>query len=100
MEIDFYSGSNWRWSYQYKFRYQDGEFKLIGGDHLFYFNVDGQMQSWSCNFLTNKMKYTKGNMFEDNIDEEIWYDLELKELKTFKTFFKPMSWEITKDLTL
>jgi hypothetical protein len=28
--IDQYGGSNWRWGYTYKFRYQEGEFYLIG----------------------------------------------------------------------
>ncbi len=28
--IDHYGGSNWRWAYTNKFRYQDGDFYLIG----------------------------------------------------------------------
>lgn len=37
--IDHYGGSNWRWSYTHRFRYQQGDFYLIGQTSNSYWNV-------------------------------------------------------------
>jgi hypothetical protein len=39
LQIDHYGGSNWRWSYTHKFRYQDKEFFLIGQTTNWYWDV-------------------------------------------------------------
>lgn len=37
--IDHYGGSNWRWSYTHRFRYQQGDFYLVGQTSNSYWNV-------------------------------------------------------------
>lgn len=39
LEIYHYGGSNWRWSYTHKFRYQGNGFYLIGRKSISYWNV-------------------------------------------------------------
>lgn len=39
LTIYHYGGSAWRWAYTHKFRYQDGQFYLIGSTHNSYWDV-------------------------------------------------------------
>jgi len=58
------------------------------------------MDTWSMNFLSNKVKLTKGNKQTGKIDSTNWGDLDFKELKTFDTFIKPWTWQISPDIML
>ena len=100
LEIEFKGGSNWRWELLYKFRYQENRFKLIGAESENYFSGDGKMDAWSFNFLSKKIKWTKGNKVSKKIDSSTWGDIEIKELKTFTTFKKPWTWQINQDIIL
>ena len=96
----WYSMGSWYTStYTYIWRFQDDDFKLIGANSSEFHRASGEATDVSINFSTNKCSITKYNMFES--DEEVeyetseeWKDLNLKELKTFKTFQKPWSWEV------
>lgn len=51
----------------YKFRYQDGEMKLIGFDHSEFHRASGEQSSTSINLSTKQMEHTTGyNMFDDS----------------------------------
>jgi hypothetical protein len=43
--LKFYGGSNWRWYYSYRFRFQDNDWYLIGATLGSYFNGDRTMDN-------------------------------------------------------
>lgn len=57
--IKFYGGSNYRWGYIYRFRYQDGGWYLIGATIDSYFTGTGEGFTEDFNLLTGKMIRTK-----------------------------------------
>jgi hypothetical protein len=103
LEIDFHiwtSIGSWSASRNiYNFRFQDKEFKLIGADYFYHHRATEETEDRSYNFLTKKVKVSTGNISTDK-ENTIWRVFEIKELKTFKTFTQPFTWEIEKDFYL
>ena len=83
----------------YKFRYQQGQFLLIGADNSSFHRATHDFEDYSYNFLTKKRALTKGN---DNkgTKKTTRKSLNISELKTLKTFNEPFTWEVEKDLYL
>lgn len=103
LNLHFYWGAWTRCSAHYQFRYQQGQFKFIGADITVYNCAEGggEMEIWSYNFLTSRMKLTTGNMFDETVKERIrWRNLRVRTLRTFKTLPTPFDWEILKDIYL
>ena len=78
----------------YKFRFQNNEFALIGADNYIFNRGTHDIEDYSFNFSTGKYSITRGN---DNATQKLnteWHTLNLKELKTLKTFKKPYNWDI------
>ena len=103
MEIKFhlfYSMGSWYVTNAvYKFRYQQGQFHLIGADNSSFHRATHDFENYSYNFLTKKRALTKGN---DNkgAKKTTWKSLNISELKTLKTFSEPFTWEVQTDLYL
>ncbi|MCB9169423.1 MAG: hypothetical protein H6597_05995 [Flavobacteriales bacterium] len=83
----------------YMFRYQEDEFKLIGADYNYLNRGSGETEDRSYNFLTKKVKIVIGNSSSDK-QKTLWRTFDSKELKTFKTFAEPLSYEVEKDFYL
>ena len=83
----------------YKFRYQKGEFMLIGADKSSFHRATHDFEDYSYNFLTKKRALTKGN---DNKGTKITTGklLNIPKLKTLKTIREPFTWEVETDLYL
>ena len=83
----------------YKFRYQQGQFVLIGADNSSFHRATHDFEDYSYNFLTKKRALTKGN---DNkgTKKTTWKSLNISQLKTLKTFVEPFTWEVEADLYL
>ena len=83
----------------YKFRYQQGQFVLIGADNSSFHRATHDFEDYSYNFLTKKRALTKGN---DNkrTKKTSWKPLNISELKTLKSFSEPFTWEVETDLYL
>ena len=81
----------------YKFYYKNNEFVLIGADNNSFHRGTHDFEDYSYNFLNKRWSYTKGNRNSEQKPQVEWHTLELKELKTLKTFRKPYTWEVTKD---
>lgn len=97
----FLSAGGWGMSNQnYKFRFQNGKFVLIGADKTDTQRNSGEMESRSFNFVTRKVQITTGNISGKPKDKIVWKTLRSKELKTFETFPKPFEWEVEKDYFL
>lgn len=86
----------------YTFRYQNGEFELIGFDSMEASRSSGEIIEHSVNFSTKKMSITTGeNLFgnpdeEEEIEPEIkteWKTFKLKKLKNLKTLKFPLEWK-------
>lgn len=100
LQIDFsifYNMGSWETSNNsYKFRFRDNKFKLIGADYNSTMRNTGETENRSYNFLTKKVKVTTGNI-ENRKQKARWKQFNCKELKTFKTFMQPFTWEVEKD---
>jgi len=83
----------------YKFRYQDNQFVLIGADYNSVNRGLGETEDRSYNFLTKKVKVAMGTI-ESDIQKIVWRKIDIKELKTIKTFIQPLTWEVEKDYYL
>jgi len=98
IEFEFFAtmGSYGSSTSSYKFRYQNNEFALIGADDYYVHRATGEFGERSFNFLTKKLKVTEGHIDSDR-KKVVWRDLDIKELKTLKTFKRPFTWEIEKN---
>ncbi|MEJ8843454.1 hypothetical protein WG954_13780 [Lacibacter sp. H375] len=83
----------------YKFRFQDTGFVLIGADYNYVNRGSGETEYRSYNFLTKKVKVSTGTIESDK-HKIIWRTIDLKKLKTLKTFKQPFTWEVEKDYYL
>lgn len=83
----------------YKFRYQQGQFVLIGAENSSFHRATHDLEDYSYNFLTKKRALTKGN---DNkgTKKTTWKSLNISQLKTLKTFSEPFTWEVETDFYL
>jgi hypothetical protein len=98
----FYNMGSWLvTNTSYKFRYQHNAFVLIGAENYNFHRTTLDYENYSFNFLTNNWSVTKGNSNSDKGNDHSEekqkcerYILELTELKTFKTFKQPYTWEV------
>jgi len=100
LQINFaiwYSMGSWMMSNNsYKFRYQNNDFKLIGADYNSTHRASGETEDRSYNFLTKKVRIGKGTISNDK-QKVTSRTVQLKELKTFKTFSRPFTWQVEND---
>ncbi|WP_276978047.1 hypothetical protein [Flavobacterium filum] len=103
LKIDFQISMNmdgWGMSNNsYKFRYQDNQFVLIGADYNSVNQCSRETEDRSYDFLTQKVKVAKGTI-ESKKKEIEWWTIDIKELKTIKTFKQPFTWEVEKGFYL
>lgn len=81
----------------YKFRYAGNEFQLIGADRMDLQRNTGETEHRSYNFLTRRVKVSKGNTEMEKPETVTWETLKPGKLKTLNTFPVPFEWEVTKD---
>ena len=101
--ISFYGGSSWRWSYSYRFRYQDNGWFLIGATEHNYWNVSNCVyKTGDYNFLTNRKQEIVSsnwdNWDDQNIqekapcsEEENWSNINNDKLINLKDFIAATS---------
>ena len=98
LNISFEGGNDWRWKLNYQFKYQTKDWHLIFANNTYYNATTGEMVDKAYNFNTRRLIETKGNLFTrsnaNQTTEEILY---FSQLRTFNSFRKPWTWEITKD---
>ena len=101
LQLDFeqwYSAGGWSASQMsYKFRFQDGDFALIGADKTESARNTGETETRSYNFLTGKVRVETGNFGKNTKNKVKWKTYKLEKLKTFDTFKAPFEWEIEPD---
>lgn len=84
----------------YKFRFQSGEFVLIGADKTESMRNTGEMETRSYNFLTRKVRIENANFSSDKKGKIKWRAFKVEKLKTFDTYKAPFEWEIEPDFYL
>jgi hypothetical protein len=92
-------GSWYVTNFSYKFRYQQGEFTLIGADRNSFHRSSHDYDNYSYNFLTKKRERVEGNDNEDKSKKTL-KTLTVPVLKTLKTFTTPFTWEVETDIFL
>lgn len=96
----FYNTGSWYVTdAAYKFRYQQGQFVLIGADNSSLHRASHEFEAYSYNFLTRKRALTSGND-EKGTKKTSWKTFDIPEMKTLKTFREPFTWEVEKDIFL
>jgi hypothetical protein len=104
LEIGFHfwysTGSWYQTILEYKFRFQKNDFFLIGAEFREINRATTEGLKRSFNFSTKKMSETKTTFENDQNGEQVeksrtdWRNLEIKELKTFKTLTSPLKWTV------
>ena len=75
----------------YKFRYQNNDFFLIGAESG---GADrDQLDFWDFNFMTKKAKHKWGGMSDEKLNTK-WIILPIKNLKRLREMLIPFYWEI------
>ncbi len=78
----------------YKFRFQNGEFALVGAERTDYMRNTGKSEKLSYNFLTGRVNATTGNISNNKKRKSTWKKIKIDKLRNFKTFPTPFEWEI------
>lgn len=93
LDINFrfwFSAGSWSMSnHKYRFRFQNNAFELIGYDSNEANRATGESTDYSVNFLTKKMKITKGNFSKDDPESVEWKEFSLEKLLNIKTIKTP-----------
>jgi len=75
----------------YKFRYQQNDFYLIGAMNS---GVGGgQINSWDINFLTKKAKHEWGEITDEKMNIK-WVNVPVQQLKKLKDLKMQFAWEV------
>ncbi|MDX5418534.1 MAG: hypothetical protein LPK09_04905 [Hymenobacteraceae bacterium] len=98
LAVTFMHAGSYPTIYDYKFRYQNNVFYLIGADKRY--SKPSAYENYSFNFLSKKWSLTTGNDNSDESPVTVWKKLELPELKTLKNFGGPNSWKIAEGIYL
>lgn len=98
---EFYSmGTYFMAARKYVFRFQEGEFVLIGAEKTETHRATGEIETRSYNFSTGKMSIENGRIDDDGRGKVRWASAPSIEKKTLKTVPPPMTWEIEPDYFL
>ena len=88
----WYSAGSWYMSnHTYRFRFQNEEFALIGYDSMEAHRASGETTDYSINFLTKKLKISKGNFSNDEPSSVEWKSFKLEKLFTMKSLGMPFN---------
>ncbi|MFT3979335.1 MAG: hypothetical protein QM687_02620 [Ferruginibacter sp.] len=97
----FYSMGSWYiTNTDYKFRYKEGTFVLIGADKYSLHRASHDYTDLSCNFLTKDCIETKGNENEDKKPRIRRWRIKNTHFKTLKTFKTPFSFQVASGIYL
>ena len=97
LDINFrlaYNSGSWSVSiHKYIFRFQNNQLVLIGYDLIEFHRASGETKETSINFLSKRMKITKGTISSDEPNSIEWKEFKLEKLIDIKTIEKPFELE-------
>lgn len=98
---EFYSmGSYFMAARSYAFRFQAGEFVLIGADKTETHRATGRIETRSYNFSTGKMSIETGRVDSRRRSKPRWAGVPANAKHTLRSMPPPMTWEIEPDYFL
>lgn len=89
----FSAGTSGTSNRTYKFRFHENAFKLIGYDAYHANRMTTETTEYSINFLSERMKISKGSYTLNEPQSVEWKSFDLKELKTIRGMGEPFDWE-------
>lgn len=96
--LSFEGGGNWRWKLHYGFKYKDKEWQLTQANNYAYHDGSGDMNDKQYDFVNKTRTVTSGKINNrDAANETFEQPLTVKDLRTFTSFKKPWTWEISPD---
>ncbi len=98
LSVTFMHAGSYPTIYDYKFRFQNNAFYLIGA--VKNYANPSNYESYSFNFISKKWSLTTSDDTSDEKPVTVWYKLESAELKTLKTFKGPDTWNVAKGVYL
>lgn len=100
--ISFYGGSSDRWGYDYRFRFQNNDWFLIGATYLSHSTLNGFGQKYDFNLITGRMDYKEGRAIDEGAtpDKIIQQNIGKKPLRMLKQLGGDNLWNIYKDIYL
>jgi hypothetical protein len=96
--LSFEGGGNWRWILSYQFKYLDKDWQLTEANNYTYHSTSGEMHDKQYDFINKKRKVISGKINDTTASNETFEQpLTVKTLRTFNSFKKPWTWEISPD---
>ncbi|SMD17397.1 hypothetical protein [Pedobacter nyackensis] len=96
--LSFEGGGNWRWILNYQFKYLDKDWQLTEANNYTYHSASGEMNDKQYDFVNKKRKVISGKINDTTASNETFEQpLTVKSLRTFNSFKKPWTWEISPD---
>lgn len=97
LDINFriaYNAGSWSVSiHKYRFRFQNNQLVLIGYDLMKFHRASGETKNTSINFLSKRMKISKGTISSDEPESIEWKEFKLEKLFDLKAMEKPFELE-------
>ena len=100
--VQFYGGSSSRWGYDYRWRFQNNDWFLIGATYTSSSTHDNSFEKYDFNLVTGAAEITKGEALEDDNgkkakDKVSKLNIGKKTLLKLNTF-KPVQYAIYKEV--
>ncbi|WP_316812440.1 hypothetical protein [Pedobacter heparinus] len=96
LSLAFEGGANWRWKLHYTFKYQDKDWQLTKANNYAWHSGSGEMNDKQYDFINKKRTITSGTVSNRrSANETFEQPLAVKTLRTFSSFKKPWTWEIS-----
>ncbi|TDQ06414.1 hypothetical protein [Pedobacter metabolipauper] len=94
----FEGGANWRWKLNYTFKFQNNDWLLTQASNNSYHASSGEMNEKQYDFVNKKRLVITGTTFNrESANTSKEEPLQVKQLRTFTSFKKPWTWEISPD---
>lgn len=98
LSLSFQGGGEWRWKLKYTFKYQQKNWTLEKASNYYYNEKSGELTNKQYDFVKRKLMVTTGLGKHSKLpNETMTQDFPIKTLRTFQSFKKPWTWEISPD---
>ena len=98
LSLSFQGGGEWRWKLKYNFKYQEKNWTLEKASNYYYNESSGELTDKQYDFVNRKRMVTTGLGRQSRVvNKTVTQDFPLKILRTFQSFKKPWTWEISPD---
>lgn len=98
LSLNFEGGGNWRWKLFYTFKYQDKEWQLTKANNYTWHTGSGEMNDKQYDFVNKKRVTRSGNIADKGPANETFEQaLNIETLRTFTSFKKPWTWQLSPD---